>query len=152
MAPLALLVAAGLGWSSWKAAEGVMASEPPPDRLAPVTAWLRAADPAHPVVFHFSWNDWPELTFWGPENRYIVGLDPHFLYLADPDLWTLYDRIGAGWGNNPSKPIRDRFHARWALLVLPYPGAAALLDADPGLRLAYEDQHARLYEVMPAGM
>ncbi len=149
-APLAVLVALGLGWSSWRAAQAAVASEPPPDRLQAVTAWLAEADPEHPIVYHFSWNDFPELVFWGPTNRYIVGLDPHFLYLADPALWTLYERIGGGWGKNPSKPIRERFGARWAVLVLPYPGGRALLDADPGLRLAYEDQHALLYEVLPA--
>ena len=149
IAPLAVLVAAGLGWSSWRAASAAVSMEPPPDRLEAVTTWLSEADPGHPIVYHFSWNDFPELVFWGPENRYIVGLDPHFLYLADPDLWTLYDRIAAGWGANPSKPLRERFGARWAVLVLPYPGASALLDADPGLRLRYEDPHARLYEVLP---
>ena len=149
-APLALLVGVGLAWAGSRATESVVRTEPPPDRLAPAMRWLEQADRSGPVVYHFSWNDFPELVYWGPANRYIVGLDPHFLYLADPERWELYDKIGRGWGSNPSKPIRERFGARWAVLTLPYPGGAELLDADPGLRLEFGDQHARVYAVLPA--
>lgn len=145
--PLAALVLIGFLGSSWRAADAIQREEPAPDRLETAMRWLHAEDPSGPMVYHFSWNDFPELVFWGPENRYVVGLDPHFLYLQDPALWDLYAKIEQGWGTNPSKPIHQRFGARWAVLVLPWPGAVEILDADPGLSLAYSDDHARIYRV-----
>lgn len=137
-----------LGSTAW-ATSAIERSEPPPDRLAPALDHLRAHAAPGERIYHFSWNDFPELVLHGPEYQYIVGLDPHFLQLAHPDLWTLYDRIGRGWGTNPSKPIAERFGATWAILVLPYPGEPeALLDADPGLRRAWSDEHAVVYEVV----
>ena len=73
-----------------------------------------------------------------------------FLHLADPDLWALYRRIGEGGGTNPSKPLRERFGARWALLVLPYQGAEALLDADRGLTRVWSNPATVLYTVNDA--
>jgi len=143
------VVLAGLLLSGTLATAAVQRVEPDPQRLAPAMRWASEHIAPGERIFHFSWNDWPELVLHGPAWEYILGLDPHFLALADPALWDLYDKIGRGWGANPSKPIAARFGARWAILVLPYPGEPrALLDADPGLRLAFEDESAVIYEVV----
>ena len=142
-------LAACILWSGIEARDAIQRTEPETQRLAPAMEWASEHIPAGDRIYHFSWNDWPELVFHGPAWEYIVGLDPHFLALADPDLWTLYDKIGRGWGKNPSKPIAERFRARWAILVLPYPGEPReLLDADPGLILRFEDPSAVVYEVV----
>jgi len=133
--------------SGHKLSTSVQQTEPDPERLAEAMAWARNTIPAGETLFHFSWNDFPELVFHAPRYRYIAGLDPHFLALSDPDLWELYEKLGAGWGSNPSKPIRERFGARWAILVLPFEGAEQRLAADPGLTEMYHDQHAILYRV-----
>ncbi|MCO4768937.1 MAG: hypothetical protein KDA24_02840 [Deltaproteobacteria bacterium] len=151
----ALFVAIALvatAWSTLEARDAVLATEPSPHRLAPAMQWASEHIPPGERVFHFSWNDWPELVLHGPAWEYVVGLDPHFLQLAEPELWDLYDKIGRGWGANPSKPIAQRFGARWAILVLPYPGdPRGVLGADPGLRLAFDGEHALIYEVVGPG-
>lgn len=145
----AFAVLAGILWSGVQARDAVQRAEPDPQRLAPAMEWAAEHIPAGERIYHFSWNDWPELVFHGPAWEYIVGLDPHFLALADPELWILFDKIGRGWGKNPSKPIAERFRARWAVLVLPYPGEPrALLDSDPGLALRFEDPNAVVYEIL----
>jgi len=123
-------------------------TEPNPDRLNKVMDFAASHIPAGEILFHFSWNDFPELVFHGPQYRYICGLDPHFMALHDAELWDLYQRIGEGWGENPSKPIAKDFGARWALLVLPYEGAEDLLRRDRGLREEYRDASAILYRVL----
>ncbi len=123
-------------------------TEPDPQRLSRVMDFAASRIPAGETLFHFSWNDFPELVFHGPQYRYICGLDPHFLALHDAALWDLYQRISEGWGENPSKPIAQGFGARWALLVLPYEGAEDLLGRDPGLKEEYRDASAILYRVL----
>jgi len=143
------VIAAGIAWSVHQTTTAVTATEPDPDRLAPAMRWASEHIEPGERIYHFSWNDWPELVFHGPAWEYVVGLDPHFLHLADPELWDLYDKVGQGWGANPSKPIAERFGARWAILVLPYPGdPLTLLGNDPGLRLAWQGRDAVIYEVI----
>ncbi|MBJ96128.1 MAG: hypothetical protein CMP23_16830 [Rickettsiales bacterium] len=136
-----------LSWSALQLHQAVSKEEPPPQRLAAVMAFAAEHVAAESLLFHFSWNDFPELVFHGPQYRYISGLDPHFLGLHDPQLSELYQRIGRGWGNNPSKPISESFGADWALLVLPYPGAEQLLSDDRGLTEVFRDEAAILYRV-----
>jgi hypothetical protein len=145
--PWALALAAGLLFSAITMRSAVLATEPPPNRLAPALAALSLQAEPGDIVYHFSWNDFPELVFHGPRFRYIAGLDPHFLALYDPELWDLYSKIERGWGRNPSEPIANRFGARWAILVLPQEGAEEMLGGDPGLRVIHQDPHAIVYRV-----
>lgn len=146
---LAIVVAGGVLWSGlglrWRSLEQF----PDPTRVEPAMAWITQHVPPGEIVYHFSWSHFSELVFYGPDYRYIVGLDPHFLALEDPELWTLYEHIGEGWGTNPSKPIRESFGAEWAVLVLPYPGAPEVLGNDPGMTVVFQDDGAIVYRVSP---
>ncbi len=118
-----------------------------PDRAHGAMTWVSENVPAGERIYHFDWTHFPELVFHGPDHGYIVGLDPHFLAWKDPELWELYQRIAEGWGSNPSKPIRERFGCEYAVLLLPYPGAEALLAQDPGLEMVFADEGGIVYRV-----
>jgi hypothetical protein len=123
-------------------------AEPDPQELAAAMAFLRGHAEPDELVFHFHWNDFPELVFHGPEFRYIVGLDPHFLYLHDPERWRLFEALGAAYDGRRSSAIRGEFGARWAVLRLPHPGARQALASDPGLRPVFDDgANAVVYRV-----
>lgn len=143
-------VVLAVGWTTAAStAARVRRNDPLPHRVEGAASWLRANVAPGEIVYHFDWGDFPELVFHAPEFRYIVGLDPHFLALARPDLWDLHHKIALGWGKNPSKPIRGQFGARWAVLVLPWEGAVQALGADPGLIPRYRDADTVVYEVQP---
>lgn len=147
--PAAALALVGLLLGSGAAVtRRVPLSEPGPDEMAAAMEFLRGQAEPGETVFHFHWNDFPELVFHGPEFRYVVGLDPHFLYLYDPDRWQLFEAIGAAWDGRRSEPIRQVFGARWAVLRLPHPGAREVLAQDPGLEAVFDDgAHAVVYLV-----
>ena len=147
----ALIIAciAGLLGSGALVRRAVLRTEPPPHRLEPAVDALRQVAAPGDTVYHFSWNDFPELVLHGPEFRYIVGLDPHFLALHDPERWRLYEAMGGAYAGERSEHIRGVFGAPWALLVLPSPGAEEALARDPGLQRAWADEHAILYAVQP---
>jgi len=73
--------------------------------------WLQENTPAESLVFHADWDDFPALFFFNTHNRYIVGMDPNFLYLQDPKLWHFYAAITLGKYRNPSKLVRETFGA-----------------------------------------
>lgn len=142
-------VALGLAASGAQVRDAVLRTEPDPHRLSAALDAVREHAQPGDRVYHFSWNDFPELVLHGPEFAYVVGLDPHFLALHDPERWALYDAIGGGYEGLRSQAIATSFGARLALLVLPYPGAEAALARDPGLHLLWSDPHAVLYAVEP---
>ncbi len=145
---LAGLALAGLClWSGANVHRAIQDHFHAPDRAAGAMAWVAANVPAGEPIYHFAWSHFPELAFHGPDHSYIVGLDPHFLAWKDRELWDLYERISEGWGANPSQPIRERFGCGWAVLLLPYPGAEALLEADEGMERVYADGGAIVYRV-----
>ncbi len=148
-AAVAALLAVLLLASGGRVASAVTQTEPDPDRLAGAATFLgEAAEPGE-AVFHFSWNDFPELVFHAPQFTYVVGLDPHFLALHDPDRWALYEALGGAYPGHRSEAVAGEFGARWAVVALPHPGAREALGADPGFRLVFEDAYALVYAVRP---
>ena len=125
----------------------VEATEPPPDRFAPAAEYLRATAEPSEVIYHFSWGDFPELVWHAPEFRYVVGLDPHFLQLESNELWQRYDALARCAYTNPSKPIRELFGARWALVSLPWRGAEGCMAQDPNMDLVFRSPGALVYQV-----
>ncbi len=118
-----------------------------PDRARAAMAWIADNVPPGERIYHFDWTQFPELAFHGPEQAYIVGLDPHFLAWKNRELWDLHEKIAQGWGTNPSRPIRERFDCGYAVLLLPYPGAEDTLALDPGLERVFADEGAIVYRV-----
>jgi hypothetical protein len=75
--------------------------------------WLRANVPAGQVVFNTDWDDFPKLFYYDPTHAYVSGLDPTYLYDANPQLSQLYEQITLGKESDPGPLIRDRFGARY---------------------------------------
>ena len=70
------------------------------------SAWLADHTPAGSLVFNTDWVEFPELFYYDQRNVYVTGLDPRYLYDAEPDLWKVYDRITQGEEKHPGPLIR----------------------------------------------
>jgi hypothetical protein len=57
------------------------------------SSWLRQNAPRGTIVFHAQWDEFPQLFFWNRNNAYIIGLDPTFLYLANPGRYWQWRHI-----------------------------------------------------------
>lgn len=115
------------------------------DAMAAATAWLDAHTDDGEVVLHAEWDAFPMLWYHGPNDRYIAGLDPMFLYRADPDAYAAWH--GLTEGERDAVPVMARFGARY-LLVEKRKNTEALheaADADAALRQVYEDEDVRIY-------
>ena len=85
----------------------------PPDAYRGGIEWLRTNVPAGQVVFNTDWDDFPKLFYYDPTHAYVSGLDPTYLYDANPQLSQLYEQITLGKESDPGPLIRDRFGARY---------------------------------------
>ncbi|HEX8181100.1 MAG TPA: hypothetical protein VF525_16250 [Pyrinomonadaceae bacterium] len=85
----------------------------PPEAYRGASEWLRANVPAGQIVFNTDWDDFPKLFYYDPTHAYVSGLDPTYLYDANPQLSQLYEQITLGKERDPGPVIRDRFGARY---------------------------------------
>jgi len=150
-APLILLSAAvilSVGRSIPRAREAVNASKPY-DLYAGASQWLAENTPAGSRVFQTDWDDFPRLFFYNTHNTYLIGLDPTYMQLYDPELYDLWVLVTQGKVGNPSNIIAARFGAQYVHTDLNHGSFIRVAEQDPRLREVYRDDQAILYEVLP---
>ncbi len=108
----AVALATSLGFTAYAETKEIGDSAPP-EAYRAGSEWMRANIPAGQVVFNTDWDDFPKLFYYDPAHAYVSGLDPTYLYDANPDLSQLYERITLGKERDPGPLIRDRFGARY---------------------------------------
>ncbi|MCA8940212.1 MAG: hypothetical protein KDB07_10400, partial [Planctomycetes bacterium] len=59
--------------------------------------------PTGAKIFHSDWGDFTQLFFALPDRDYLVGLDPTFFHVKDPELYALYVEIRQGQGAAPGQ-------------------------------------------------
>jgi hypothetical protein len=83
--------------------------------MAEAALWVRDNVPEGETVFHSDWGDFPELFFHAPRHRYLVGLDPVFMFVHDPSKWRLWTSITDGHRSDAPGLIRAEFNSRFVL-------------------------------------
>jgi len=148
--PLLLLSAAvilGAGRSIPRAREAINDSKPY-DLYAGASQWLVENTPAGSRVFQTDWDDFPRLFYYNTHNTYLIGLDPTYMQLYDPELYDIWVLVTQGKVENPSSIIALRFGSQYVHTDLKHGSFIKAAERDPGLREVYRDDQAILYEVI----
>lgn len=68
-------------------------------------------DSLHPqkLIFTSSWDDTPYLFYSLPTFKYLVFLDPYFMYSFSPDKYRMWQKISEGKTSNPARLIQQEF-------------------------------------------
>lgn len=149
-APLLLLSAAVLisvGRSIPRAREAINDSKPY-NLYAGASQWLAENTPAGSRVFQTDWDDFPRLFYYNTHNTYLIGLDPTYMQLYDPELYDLWVLITQGKVDNPSSIIAAKFGAQYVHTDLKHGNFIRKAEHDPGLREVYRDDQAIVYQVI----
>ncbi len=142
----ALIVAGGLLVHSATGARAIVAT----DRglkYAAVSQWMSEEVPAGETIFHLDWDDFPQLFFFNPQFKYLVGLDPTFMYVTDPQRWSLWRDVTHGDVDDIYTPIRKTFGCRWVLGIPEAVDFMRIARRDPRFSPKYEDEDATLFEL-----
>ena len=142
----ATLLVAGMAFNIVQAAYDIH-TEDSPYRFRGASEWLKANTPADSIVFNTDWDDFPILFYENSHNRYIVGLDPTYLYASDHELWKLYASVTLGEERDAAPIIRERFGAEY---VITDNGHSEFLDAaaESGrFETVYSDAYANVLRV-----
>ncbi len=111
--------------------------------------WLAEHGAEGEIVFATSWSDNPFLWFQAPEQRYLVFLDPYFMYAQSPERFALWHQTRIGLIEEPIEVIRVIFGARYVFtqrnhnfqLLIDY------LDGAPGVERVVDKASYLLYRL-----
>ncbi|MDI6694708.1 MAG: hypothetical protein QME21_06660 [Anaerolineales bacterium] len=138
------LIALGAWLMLPAAAESVQGSKPY-DLYAKASAWLVENTLPGERIFHTDWDDFPRLFYYDTQNTYIVGLDPTYLQLYNPELYDLWVEITQGNIDQPSQAILERFGSRYVHSDLLHEDFIRQAEDDPAMQEVYRDDQAVIY-------
>ena len=143
---LGLLVLAGMVYTL-PDAQKLMQSAKPDQRYAKVAAWLARNTPAGERIFQTDWDDFPRLFFHNTHNTYLLGLDPTYMQLFDPDLYDQWVEITQGDVRRPSAAIVSLFNTNYVMSDLNHQDFIDQAEADPAMQLVYRDDEAVVFRI-----
>lgn len=130
-------------------------SNEPADKYRRAMEWATALDetgneniPKGEMIFNCTWDDFPKLFFFDSKHTYVYGLDPNYLYSANPDLYKLLKDLTEGRVDDPAPKIRDEFGANYIFADARENTAMIAKSLESGwVETVYEDDEARLLKI-----
>ncbi len=120
-------------------------AERPDDRYMDCAKWIRFNSDEGDVVFHPSWDNFPELVYYNDHNYYLYGLAPDFLYVYNTTRYELWENIRKGFVKDPGNIIKEKFGAEIVFVDNRYRMFEKRLNNDDSVRLAFADDKCRVY-------
>lgn len=93
-----------------------------PTDLKAASFWLKDNSQAGDIVFDSQWDQFPQMFYWNDKNYYIVGLDPTFMYIHNPDLYWQWRKVADDeedqWESVSQihNILSDDFHCKYILI------------------------------------
>lgn len=122
------------------------------DKFQAVSAWLAVNTPAGSRVVHSDWDEFPVLFYHNTHNTYIVGLDPTFLYKADPDAYWTWANITLGKFNGDlQRAVAETLGSQYVLVARGHGAMDQEFRSNPDFQKIYGDTEATVYQVRHPG-
>ena len=118
-----------------------------PSAMRGASAWLAGHTPPGSLIFNVDWAEFPELFYYNQQNAYVTGLDPRYLYDANPELWKVYDSITQGQEKHPGPIIRARFGAEYVVARSDSTDFLNVANASADFETVYSDTYASILRV-----
>lgn len=144
--PLIVILMIGIWYTTQEVQQSVMDTRSA-QRYSQASRWLVENTPPGARIFQTDWDDFPRLFFHNTHNTYLVGLDPTYLHLKDPDLYNLWVEITQGKVAHPSEAIFNRFAAEFVFTDTSHDGFVDQAREDPGFNQVYKDDEALIFQV-----
>lgn len=116
--------------------------------LAGAAFFLKENAKPDETIFTCDWDDAPELFFYDHAQRYLVFMDPVFMYYQDPEVWrTWNDAANGRLGDKTAATIAKTFGARYGVCKERFQGIRDQLARDPSVKIPYDDGQAYVFEL-----
>lgn len=119
--------------------------------LANASQWLAAHAPKNSIIVHSDWDEFPILFYHNSEDRYIVGLDPTFMYNKDRWLYQRWADLSSGKiSDNAEQVITQDLHSSYVLVASDHDAFNRVMQQLPGAVQVYKDEDATIYKMLSA--
>jgi hypothetical protein len=110
------------------------------------TDWLKANVPPGEIIVHSNWDDFTPLFRADDTHRYIMGLDPTFLYRGNPELYQKYIDLTLGKSFDPAAVVKA-LNSSYVLLDQKHDALKRSLVNSKKFILVYEDKQGYIYKL-----
>lgn len=119
------------------------------DKFQAVGQWLTDNTPVGSRIVHSDWDEFPVLFYQDTHNTYIVGLDPTFLYKANPDTyWTWADITLGRFRGDLVSAVRDTLQSQYVFVATNHDVMDAEFRAHPDFVEVYHDSEGVVYKLI----
>jgi hypothetical protein len=120
--------------------------------MAKAAAWIAESSPEGALVFTCSWSFSSRLFFYDHRNRYMVFLDPSYMYYLSSETWQTWSDVSLGRSRDPVSTLRDVLGARYGVCRAgPDAALEGQLRADPRVRLREIDEALYVFAIEDEG-
>jgi len=106
--------------------------------------YLKTNAAQNEIVVNADWDDMPPLFYWDDANRYIMGLDPTFMFSASAKRYWDYVNFTLGKSNDPVGVMAE-LDSRYVLADRVHDGLDRMLARSPRFTRVYEDKESEIY-------
>lgn len=118
----------------------------PPTKYAGAATWLDQNAQEGAILWHNDWDDFPYFFLHTTRVRYLVGLDPSFMYAKSPDRYWQWVRETRGEGEDRiGREMARDFGAAYAFVDSDHKDLAARFAADHEMTEVYRDADGIIY-------
>lgn len=124
----------------------------PVGQFQEASAWLAANTPEQSIVVHSDWDDFPVLFYHNTHNRYIVGLDPTFMYQFDRVLYKRWADLTSGRrGDEATQIITQDLQSEYVLVAHDHQPFNAIMKRNADFTQVYTDAESTIYHYTGGG-
>jgi hypothetical protein len=125
-------------------------TEPEASGWSAIATWLQENTESGTQVYTCDWDDAPEIFFFNHDNRYIVFLDPNYMYKWNPEVWKRWYEIANGRKEDPVAEIQEHFKSRHVVCTHNFKKLRKQLKKDKRAEIRITEGPAWLAEILPA--
>lgn len=146
-AVLIVAIAGASGAASYRNLHGDL-SQAKPSRYEQAAKLLQQHTPPDTIIFTCDWDDTPELFYFNHHNRYMIFMDPLFMYSWSQQVWHMWMRVANGHtAERTARILFNDFKIQYGLCTNNFRGLRNIIANDSNMNILYEDQELYVFKV-----
>lgn len=110
--------------------------------------YLKKTVPRGEIVFTCDWDDAPALFFYNHHNRYLIFLDPNFMYFWNPQIWHKWNDLSFGhFGDRTYDIFKQDFKTKYGACTSDFWRLKNMIQRHPRMKIVYDDPHGYVFKV-----
>lgn len=144
---LGIILLSVLGYNSYYNTVGEFRGAREPG-LKSAALYLQEHTDENELVYTGDWDDGPELFFYNHKNRYLVFLDPNFMYYWNKEIWHRWNDLSSGrLGKQTYDVLKDEFKVRYGVATSNFSQLRNIINNDPRMEIVHKSPGAFVFKL-----